>query len=148
MRHPITPKEQIMTSADRLARNIALFYPLSEYDVEDIVDAELATQEEFGPTVYPVADDEDEDLYDYRGSRWSAEFRNGRPHLVETIDVPPDLPRSVAAQEETKFGFIVDALETMWGRPLTDEQIAEFKADGQDVGSDGAHDHPDEEDDE
>ena len=116
-----------MTARDRLTRNIGLYGPLSESDVEDIIDQELATRDDFEPSVDPFASDDDPPTFAYRGSRWGVEFRGGRPHLVEAIDMPP---RTAVAETEHAFALVVDMLEQMWSTPMTDEQIAEIRDDG------------------
>jgi hypothetical protein len=127
MRQQITDRELSMTARDRLTRNIGLYGPLSESDVEDIIDAGLADEHDFEPSDDPFASDDDPPAYTYRGSRWAVEFRNGRPHLVEAVNVPP---RSAVTQTEHAFALVVDMLEQMWSTPMTDEKIADLREDG------------------
>jgi hypothetical protein len=127
MRSPITDREIHMTARDRLARAIGLYHSLSEADREDIVDQGLASSDDFEPSDDPFASDDDPPTYAYRGSRWGVEFRNGRPHLVEAINVP--LPSAVA-QTEHAFAFVIHMLEQMWSTPMTDEKIADLREDG------------------
>jgi hypothetical protein len=115
-----------MTARDRLARAIGLYHALSESDVEDIVDQGLGTPDDFGRG--PAEDGPP--TYTYRGRRWAVEYRDGRPHLIDAIEVPSDAARSAATEAEHRFALVVDTLEAMRQGPLTDGRIAELREDG------------------
>ena len=58
------------------------------------------------------------------------EYRNGRPHLIDAIEVPADAARSAVAGVECRFAFVIDTLEAMRQGPLTDGRVAELREDG------------------
>jgi hypothetical protein len=130
VRSPITESDIRMTARDMLARAIGLYHPISEADREQIIDAGLADESDFEPSGHPLDSGDGPPTYSYRGSRWMVEFRAGRPHLVEDIEVPADAARSGATEAEHRFALVVDTLEAMRQRPLTDGRIAELREDG------------------
>lgn len=109
-----------MTARDRLARAIGLLHELTQADVEDIVDQGLANPGDFEATDDPTT-------YRYAGDRWQVQFSHGRPHLVEAVDVPEDAPASAVAEDECRFGLVVDMLEQMRGGTVGDDLVAELR---------------------
>lgn len=122
MRDPITTEEQSTTAATRLAYHIEFAADLHLPDVEDIIDAGLANEADFGP-------DNDPDTYSYRGDRWVVEFRSGRPHLIEAINVPPDAPGPAVAAAERGKALAVYMTETLFGSPMSEPSLAEASRD-------------------
>lgn len=129
MRAPITESEISMTATDRLARAIGLYHPLSEEDREQIIDAGLADRDDFEVITPPWAREGDAPLYGYCGDRWTVEFRGGRPHLVASIEVPPNAALSEVARSEHRFALVLDMVERAWSRHMTDEKVAEVRGD-------------------
>lgn len=109
-----------MTATDILARSIGLHHPLSEADREQIIDAGLADEDDFKTNGDPPT-------YTYTGEEWDVEFSHGRPRLIDRIEVPPDIPRSAVREEETRFAHIMNVMEMIHRRPLTDAEIAEHR---------------------
>ncbi|MEI6502251.1 MAG: hypothetical protein WCP21_14640 [Armatimonadota bacterium] len=104
MRAPISTEEEACMPQAILARTIGLLRPLSFDEMQDVIDAALATDDDFESSGEPPT-------YTYIGDRWQVEFRLGRPHLIDAVNVPPAPPRSAVAAEETRFGLVVDVLE-------------------------------------
>jgi len=87
MRAPISTEEEACMPQAILARAIGLLRPLSFDEMQDVIDAALATDDDFESSGEPPT-------YTYIGDRWQVEFRLGRPHLIDAVNVPPDAPRS------------------------------------------------------
>jgi len=126
----ITERELSMTAADRLARNLAFCRPLSVTNVDDIIDQRLADgRDEFVLMGDPWIAADGTLAYRYCGTRWAVEYRNGRPHLIEAINVPADSPGPEVAAAEQAFAVAIHFTEGLFGRPMGEERIAELRGD-------------------
>jgi len=108
-----------MTPQCSLARSIAFRRPLTHEQVAEITAAGLATPEDFATI-------EDDGLgfpmvtgYRYRGRAWDADFRNGRPVLVE----PGKAATGYLADIERRFAVVLHLVGGPDRGPRTDDEI-------------------------
>lgn len=121
---PITRDKIAMTPHAILAEAVAFGEELSTEEVEDIIDAGLATGEDF-VQAEEVVDGRVVARWLYVGDSWEAFFRDGHPVLVESGTAP----RSHGAVCERRFGWAVRSLGIMDGRRLTDDEVAAMRHD-------------------
>ena len=91
---PIMEAEEATTARARLAGAIGLLLPLSPDDVDDIVALGIEGRDAFEELPEDRCEPGASPSYRYAGGRWAVEFRHGRPHLIEAVNVAAQTVRS------------------------------------------------------
>jgi hypothetical protein len=121
MADPITRDEISRCPRAFLARAIAWQIGLTDAEREEVVDAGLASEDDFESIPGPDADT-DAHRWAYAGSAWGVTYGCGRPILVEAIHADR---RPFDARQRTEYvaALFIDMLEAASGRRWTPDEV-------------------------